>query len=309
MADMKDNMEIQDNTDTKNNTYEREKISLNSGNKAFPEFLYKTLVGRILLKLLTARWLSCVVGLFLDTGASRVLIKRFIRKNNIDMSQYKDEHYSSFNAFFTRRIKDGERPVSPSGLISPCDSYLTAYDIDDELRVTIKGRTYSMQELLKNEYLSKKFAHGKCLVFRLTVSDYHRYCYIDGGYVRTTNSIRGILHTVQPIACGERDVYKENSRAYCHIETDNFGDVVQMEVGAMMVGRICQNSHLPRIERGDEKGRFEFGGSTIVVLLESGAASVDEEITKNTANGYETRVKYGEKIGESLKNSAEERAV
>ena len=78
-------------------------------------------------------------------------------------------------------------------------------------------------------------------MFRLTVEDYHRYFYIDGGSKGENVFIEGRLHTVQPIALEHRRVFTENCREYTVLHTENFGDVTQVEVGAMMVGRIVNN--------------------------------------------------------------------
>ncbi len=278
----------------------REKQTLNSGDNGFLEFLYKTRSGRMLLKLLTVRWISKTAGYVLDRGISKIYIKPFIRKNGIDLTDFEDEKYASFNEFFTRRVKNASRPVADDGLISPCDGWLTVHDIDNTTRVKIKGRTYSISELLCNEELAKEFTGGQCLVFRLTVSNYHHYCYIDSGTKGENIFIKGVMHTVQPIACGETDVYKENCREYTIIDTESFGKVIQIEIGAMMVGRICNLHGAGKCGRGEEKGKFEFGGSTIVLLMKKGTAEIDSEFNINTAEGFETAVKYGEKIGEAI---------
>ena len=104
--------------------------------------------------------------------------------------------------------------ADPSVLIAPCDGRLTVYDIDEHSRFEIKGRPYTMTELVRSHRLAEHYRGGKLLLFRLTVSDYHRYCYIDSGHKSKNYRIPGILHTVHPIAAGERSIYKENSREF-----------------------------------------------------------------------------------------------
>ena len=264
--------------------------------------LYGSVGGRIMLKLLTAPALSRAAGRFMDSRLSKPLIKRFIRSSGIDTSQYVMYNFPSYNAFFTRSVKPEMRPVdmTPQHLISPCDSKLSVYRIDRKSIFRIKGSRYRISDLIDHKFLADRFNGGLCLIFRLEVDDYHRYCYIDSG-VKTGNTfIKGVLHTVNPIALERYNIYKRNSREYTLIHTENFGDVIQVEVGAMMVGRICNHDEAGPVKRGQEKGMFEFGGSTIVVLLEKGKASIDKDILKNSAEGYETIVKYGEKIGTSL---------
>ena len=131
------------------------------------------------------------------------------------------------------------------------------------------------------------------------MDDYHRYCYIDNGTKTDNTFIAGELHTVNPIALERYNIYKRNCREYTVLHTENFGDVVQIEVGAMMVGRIVNNHGEASFVRGEEKGRFEFGGSTIVMLFGRDSISVDHDILCNSAEGIETVVKLGEKIGKA----------
>ena len=218
------------------------------------------------------------------------------------MSEYIDEVYKNFNAFFTRHIKPELRPfdVNPTSLVSPCDSKLTVFPITKDGEFEVKGYNYTVESLLGDGELASQFIGGQCLVFRLTVTDYHRYMFFDGGEAKDSKFIKGRLHTVQPTALSRRRVFTENCREVTVLETDNFGTAVQVEVGAMMVGKIVNSHGAGRFERGEEKGRFEFGGSTIIVLLKKDAAVIDSEITDNSADGYETVVKCGEKIGVAI---------
>lgn len=270
------------------------------------KFLYYNAFGAVILRLITRRWVSKLVGAFLNTRLSKHRIKRFIKKNGIDMSEYLDEEYKNFNAFFTRHIKPELRPfdMTPTALVSPCDSKLTVFPITEDGTFEVKGYNYTVETLLGDSALAARFIGGQCLVFRLTVTDYHRYMFFDGGEANESKFIKGRLHTVQPAALSRRRVFTENCREVTILETDNFGTAVQVEVGAMMVGRIVNSHGAGRFERGEEKGRFEFGGSTIIVLLEKGAAALDAEIIDNSADGYETVVKCGEKIGVAAQTTA-----
>ncbi len=263
------------------------------------EFLYDTVFGRCILKVLTMPMLSEIVGKFMDSELSKPLIKPFIRKNNINLSEYYTDNIKSYNDFFTRKIRPEMRKIdkNPESLISPCDSKLSVYNINPDSVFRIKGSDYSIYDMIKNPELAKKFEGGICLIFRLEVTDYHRYCYFDSGRKSNNVHIRGVLHTVNPIAFRRYNVYKQNSREYTLLHTENFGDAVQIEVGAMMVGKIQNHHGKCRFSRGQEKGMFLFGGSTIVLLLQKDKALIDDDIVRNTKNGFETIVKYGEKIG------------
>ena len=181
-------------------------------------------------------------------------------------------------------------------LIAPADSKLTYYPIHQDTCLTIKDTVYSLSDLLKNQSLAQEYDGGTCLIFRLTVDDYHRYCYIDDGTKEQDIYIPGIFHTVNPVANDYYPIYKQNSRSYSLLHTQHFGDVIYMEVGAMMVGKIVNHSKTS-FQRGEEKGYFEFGGSTIVVLFKKDIVVIDEDIIKNSQNNDETRVLMGEKIG------------
>ena len=261
--------------------------------------LYGCAAGRLLLKPLTAPGLSRLAGRFLSTKASKIFIKPFIKSNRIDMSQFEPVEYGSYNDFFSRRIREGARTVDmdPGHLISPADSKLTALTITENGRFTLKHTEYTVGSLLKNPALAAEYVGGWALIFRLTVDDYHRYCYAFDGEKGKTVAIPGRLHTVNPIANDFFPIYKENAREYTIVHAREFGDVIAMEVGALLVGKIVNHHGAASVRRGQEKGYFQFGGSTVVLLLKKDTAILDEDILENSRNGIETVVKFGEKIG------------
>lgn len=230
---------------------------------------------------------------------SKIHIKSFIKNNNIDMSQYEESEYSCFNDCFTRKIKEGMRPVSLGAdeFISPADSRLTVYEISEKSDFFIKGSYYTVKDLLGGSSLADKYIGGKCLVFRLCVDDYHRYGYVDNGNIVENRYIKGRLHTVRPIALNRYPVFIQNSREYTVIETENFGTVTQIEVGAMMIGRIKNHQTEGKVVKGAEKGMFLYGGSTVVVLVEKDVVEIDPIYIENTNKDIETKVKYGSTIG------------
>ena len=261
-------------------------------------FLYATASGRLTLKLLTTRGVSRVAGKFMDSRASRALIGPFVRKNGIDLSEYVPARYASFNEFFTRRVRPECRPIdfAPDALIAPCDGRLSAYRITDQSEFRIKNSVYSVQTLLGNDPRASHFRGGTCLVFRLCVDDYHRYHFFDDCTIEPSRFIPGVLHTVRPIALEHTDVFHQNCRETTFLHTAHFGLAAQIEVGAMLVGRICNHPPRPDIRRGDEKGCFLYGGSTVVLLLPPNAARFPESLFEDTARGLETRVKMGQRL-------------
>ncbi|MGC6768133.1 phosphatidylserine decarboxylase [Enterococcus sp. LJL51] len=263
------------------------------------KFLYGTLSGRILLKLFISTPLfSRFYAFSVKSRRSKKKILPFIERYQIDMSEFQEEDYPNFDAFFTRRIKPEARGFSPqpAELCAPADARLMAYPITDDLTFTVKNSQYSVQSLLKNDQLAEKYRKGCCLVFRLTVTDYHRYCYIDEGRTKESQKVKGRLHTVSPISLAAHEVYAENSRVWTVLATENFGEVVQVEVGALLVGRITNHSK-KNFSRGEEKGYFSYGGSTIILLFKEGQITVDSELWQWTQRGVECTVKLGEKIG------------
>ena len=277
-------------------------VHKDNGQDNFLKNLYGTTIGRKFLKILINPCISKVGGAFLSTKLSSLLVKPFIKANNIDMSDYTERAYASFNDFFTRDLKPGKRFINRDKevLISPSDGRVSVYEIDDNMTFNIKDSYYTIESLTHSKKAANYYKGGTCVIIRLCVDNYHRYCYIDNGYKTTNKFIPGVLHTVNPVACEYYDIYKENSRECSLLHTENFGKVMQIEVGALMVGKIVNYDQVACIHRGDEKGKFEFGGSTIVLLFKKDTVEIDDDLIENTKNGYETAVKMGERIGKQL---------
>ena len=264
-------------------------------------FLYDNLFGRVVLKLFTTKFISNIIGMYMNSSLSKHKIKSFIKENSIDMSEYEDKKYSSYNDFFTRKILKSKRKIDldKSSFISPCDSKLSVYKISDELTFNIKDSWYSIDSLVENNIMDE-YNDGYLLIFRLSTDDYHRYCYIDSGSKTKNYHIKGIYHTVQPIALKHYNFFKTNTREYTILNTDNFDKVLHVEIGAMGVGRIKNYHEEYRFKKGEEKGYFEFGGSTICLIVKKNIIDIDKDIMDNSKEGIETIVKYGEKIAKKI---------
>ncbi len=262
--------------------------------------LYGSVSGRCALKILTKPVISELAGIFLDSKLSTFLINPFIKANNLDMSEYaQGVQYKSYNDFFTREIKSEYRPIDNNSqvFISPCDGRISIYDINEDSSFLIKDTLYNVETITKSKKASNIYKNGKFVIIRLCVDNYHRYCYLDNGHKTKNKAIAGVLHTVNPIANDYFEIYKENSRECSVLYTENFGRVMQIEVGALMVGRIKNYDEEGSIIKGTPKGKFEFGGSTICLLVEKDKVIFDKDIIENTNNGYETAIKMGEQIG------------
>ena len=273
-------------------------LEIREKDSAGVNFLYRTLPGRCLLQLLIRPGVSKAAGAFLDTSLSRHLVKPFVKATKLDLSDYPERTYTAFNDFFTRQVREGCRPVNmaPDALVAPCDGKLTAYPITADGLFDIKHSVYSVADLLRDEALAREFDGGTCLIFRLTPDDFHRYSFMDDGRILESRALSGVLHTVRPIAFRRYPVFSENAREFAVLDTANFGKVIQMEVGALFVGRIV-NHPLTAFVRGQEKGKFEFGGSTVILLLQKNTVIVDEELLENTRSGFESIVRLGQTIG------------
>lgn len=277
-------------------------VSLETGQDVFLERMFSCAPGRLLMKILSAPFISKIAGLFMSSRASTLLIDNFVKKNGIKMKDYLPTVYMSYNDFFTRKLKPGKRIINrdPDTLISPSDGKITVYKIDMKSRIKIKGTYYTVESLLNDYCLADSFSGGYMAVIRLSVDNYHRYCYVDDAVKSDNFFVPGKLYTVNPAALEHVPIYRENSREYSLFVSKNFGRFIQMEVGALMVGKIVNHHNRGKVRRGQEKGYFEFGGSSIVLLFGRDNVAFDEDILKNSANGFETAVKMGEKIGQSV---------
>lgn len=271
-----------------------------SGQDKLLRWMYDSSLGRNILRFLTKPTISKAAGRLLDKKWSKVFISPFIQKNEIDMSIYEERNYNSYNDFFTRQIRKECRPIAEGEnvLISPCDGKLIVYPIEENQHFMIKNTAYTLESLLRSKKLAKKYEGGTICVFRLTVDDYHRYCYVDDGRKSANHHIPGVFHTVNPAANDVYPIYKENTREFSLLQSKHFKTILMMEVGALMVGRIVNHQEEAEVRRGEEKGMFEFGGSTVILIFQKNAVEIEKAILENTKNGYETIVKMGEEIGE-----------
>lgn len=259
--------------------------------------LYNHPLGRLLIKIVIHPIFSRINGWYNSTSFSKKKIQPFIQDYDICMDDFELAEYKSFNDFFTRRIKEGKRQIdfTPESLVSVADSKLMLYPIEQNNLIQIKGVEYTLSELVGNKINLDSFEGGYCMVFRLTMDDYHRYMYMDNGKLLKQYKIKGRLHTVSSISKAHK-IYRENTRVVNLLQTQNFGEVICIEVGALLVGKII-NHPVTDFKRGMEKGYFELGGSTIIMLFKKDCVQVDEDIVNICSDGIEVKVLMGEKIG------------
>ncbi len=261
-------------------------------------FTYGTVPGRLLAKaFLCRRPVSALYAAWQRSPLSRGKVRRFMRTYRISVDDCTRQEFSCFNDFFTRQRKNYVNQTAENELPAVADSKLTALPISAEQHFAVKGVPYTVVELLEDDALAAQYEGGVCLIFRLAPDDYHRYVYPDCGTQGATRVINGVLHTVNPIAAGLK-VYRRNARRWTVLQTEHFGQVVQMEVGALLVGRICNHSETPAaFKKLQEKGYFEYGGSTVILLLTADRVAIDADILAHSAEGVESKVRLGERIG------------
>ncbi|CDX02475.1 Phosphatidylserine decarboxylase proenzyme [Desulfitobacterium hafniense] len=287
--------------DRKTQTYQIEKVA---GEKMI-RWTYSSPVGmRLLETVVKKRMCSSFYGWYLDRPISRRKIHPFVCKFDLDLSiaEKNLKEFSSFNDFFYRKLKPSARSIDPcqDSLISLGDGKLLAYeDIDLDCLVQVKGLTYSLKELIKDPETASKYKRGTCLILRLCPTDYHRFHFIDSGICEPSHRIKGSYYSVNPVALQKvAKLFCENKREWSIFHSDHFGDILTIEVGATFVGSIIQSytPHQP-VARGDEKGYFKFGGSTVLLFFEENKIKIDPDIVEQTKLGYETYVLFGEKVG------------
>jgi phosphatidylserine decarboxylase len=248
---------------------------------------------RMFVRAVSAPTLSRLTGplsdLRLPGPLLRLLVRAYIRAYGVDMSEAAEplSAYPSFNAFFTRRLREGARPVAAEEgvVISPCDSRVHSIGAMPEsgLLEQIKGRTYALAALLASEEDARTFARGVHATLYLSPSMYHRVHSPVDGVIRAWRYVPGRLFPVNSLAVRHVEaLFAVNERVSILIDTPRFGAVAVIMVGATNVGRmslsfadLVTNSGRPGavtvppapipIARGQELGRFNLG-STVVLL-------------------------------------------
>ncbi|KAJ8125461.1 hypothetical protein O1611_g8178 [Lasiodiplodia mahajangana] len=254
--------------------------------------------------------LSIKQGKKYDDPASKSQIEPFIAFHQLDMSEVllPVEEFRNFNEFFYRALKPGARPCSapdnPHVIVSPADCRSVVFNsIDSATKIWIKGREFSIKRLLGDAYPedASRYENGSLGIFRLAPQDYHRFHIPVDGTLCKPKLIEGEYYTVNPMAIRSAlDVYGENVRVICPIDSEQHGRVMVICVGAMMVGStVITRQEGEHVRRAEELGYFKFGGSTIVVLFEPGKMVYDDDLVDNSNGALETLIRAGMSVGHS----------
>ena len=262
-------------------------------------FAYDTLLGRTLWPVLFgSKAISAILGRHYDSPRSRRAAAALAAMPGCraDEAEKPVGAYPSFNAFFTRRLKSGARPLG-EGFTSPADGRLMLYpNADAESPFPVKGAAKSLKRVFDGGQ-SVPGGRYDIAVVRLAPVDYHRFHFpCDCRTPGPVRAIPGKYHSVNPVALLRHpDIYAENERQILACDA-SFGRFWMVDVGAFGVGTIVQTYSGDMHKKGDEKGYFKFGGSTVILVVPAGQLRFDEDLVKNSAAGLETRVICGERI-------------
>ncbi|HBN09365.1 MAG TPA: phosphatidylserine decarboxylase [Cyanobacteria bacterium UBA8530] len=265
----------------------------------FVRWCYQTAVGRFFLEHFFAkRPFNWLYGHFQASRWSLPEIERDIESFHIDLTEYEESTYRSYAEFFHRSFRPGARTFQTDPEILPAfaeGKYLAFAEMHPEREFPVKGRCLKPGQLLGNAELAKEFEGGPMLICRLCPIDYHHFHYPDDGESGRSYRVGGGYHSVNILALkAQPDIFLKNEREITLLSTRNFGPLAFIEVGAMTVGKIVQTHPNPaHFKRGEEKGYFMFGASTVIVLGKKGCWRPAVDLLEQTAAGRETHVKLG----------------
>lgn len=272
------------------------------------KWLYSTAFGKVTLNILFKRKLiSALGGWYMNTCFSKKRIRAFVQEHNIKLEECEisnPDQFKSFNHFFCRKLKENARSIG-NAVVSPADGKILVFSkIDDISSFFVKNLEFSLKSFLRDEKLANKYNNGAMAIVRLAPPDYHRYHFPASGKASESVKIKGHYFSVSPLALkSSLRIFCENKREYCTLSTRDYGDILIVDIGATMVGSIVQTyQSKSKVKKGDEKGYFAFGGSTLVLLFEENKILFDEDLIYNTQKGLETYIRMGENIAQFKRN-------
>lgn len=263
--------------------------------------LYSTPRGKLLnLVLYSRKYFNWYFGLYKNSHYSLPQVEKDIECHKIPMHEFIEQKYKCYSDFFLRLFKEGVRPFAPEKNTFPAfaeGNYFAFDSITPDIRFPVKGDFLNIQTILKKKEIAKDFEGGTIIICRLCPVDYHHFHYPDNGKTLLQYDIRGDYHSVNPLALLRKpDIFCKNYRRVNLLETENFGKIAYVEIGAMVVGKIVQAHQFQEFKKGDLKGHFEYGASTVIVIAQKGKLKLDETILFNSLQGIESKVKLGKPL-------------
>lgn len=280
--------------------------------EGFLDWCYNTRSGIALTRGVLSRWfVSALYGWYYRRRWTRRKIAPIATAMGINLDEVTQplESFRSFSDFFSRRVDLGRRPIDPDTgrLVSPADGRMLTFPaLESDEPMRIKGSIFDMERLLDDRAVAARYCGGAVVIVRLYLADYHHFHFPDSGIPREPRPVAGRYYAVTPYARKWAvPFYGENHRVITLFDSDHFGKIAIVEIGAFTVGSIRQ-CFAPgvRVAKGEHKGFFELGGSTVVLLFEPSAVRFDEDLCRNSSSGVETFVLMGGGIGWSLHSSS-----
>lgn len=255
----------------------------------------KERIYRSLIELTNGPVTSAALRKFAVSRLSRPLIKPYARIYRINQDEMHDalHHYSTLHAFFTRRLKDGTRPIdeTPYSIISPVDGVLEDWGtITSNRELVIKGKSYSVEEMLGGKEAAETYSGGTYMILYLSPAHYHRiHSPINGTVVRTYSlgkksfpvNKAGLKYGTATLAKNFRTIteLKHGKRR-----------IAMVKVGAMFINTVEVTNKNKEWKKGEEAAYFSFG-STVILLFEKSAFNIHSELD------VPKEIKMGEPLG------------
>jgi phosphatidylserine decarboxylase len=264
--------------------------------------------GQIALHTVAKRaWFSRWYGWRMNSAGSASRVKPFIEQYNIAEREHvkTTNEFASFNDFFYRKLKPEARPVDAAddSVVFPADGRHLGFAKASAVEgVFVKGQRFNLSKLLGDQKLAERFVDGAAVFSRLCPVDYHRFHFPVAGIPAEARLINGPLYSVNPLALRDRlSILWENKRFITEIESEQFGKVLMLEIGATNVGSV-NHTFVPTrpVAKGEEKGYFAFGGSATLTLFEPGRVKLDEDLLEQSAQQRELYAKVGDRLGTIL---------
>ncbi|MDR2769377.1 MAG: archaetidylserine decarboxylase [Puniceicoccales bacterium] len=248
--------------------------------------------------------MSKIIGYGMNTHLSKYKIRSFAENYGIcpDDFDKKLNEYEHFNDFFCRKFKTGKRNFNSSEdiICFPADGRHLGFNcIKDSATFFIKGESLCLKKLLGTNQWAYDFKNASMVISRLSPVDYHRFHFPMEGIPTQSRCVNGYLYSVHPLALMKNILtFTQNKRWVCILQHKILGDVALIEIGATGVGATVQ-TYRPNhfVKKGEEKGYFLFGGSTIITLLNSRKVKLADDLLEQTRRGYELYAHCGDVLG------------